>query len=532
MALNIIKYYLTRNRCYQSAQKRTAIGIQIHTIGCAQGTAQAVADYWNQSAISACVTYICDADIAGKVLQCLPEDYYTWADAGYGNRNLITIEVAESDFMKYSGSGASYKVTNNDKFIADIKRGYNTAVLLCADICKRHGWNPWTKLPSGLYLISSHDEGRIAGLSSAHVDPSHLWPKISKSMDSFRADVVAAMNGTVPEVETEIKWFRVRKSWTDVSSQLGAYESEKNAKDHCPFGYSVYDSTGKTVYTNDTVPVGGTQIAEFAGLSESVAANKALEMIHVSDTSGILWSVTTAQWILESGYGTTNLAKLSNNCFGMKTTLSNNTWPSVWDGVSSVTVPTQECYDGHTYVTINAAFRKYPDVQTSIRDHSAYLLGAKNGDKLRYAGLTSAKNYREAITIIKNGGYATDPKYIDKICNIIMRFGLDKYDGELLSGQVTPTPAPTPENPNPTPVVLKHKVYRVQLGLFENRQRANNLALTVNKRTGYSTSIEMYNNQYQPICGSFTSEANAKARVNTLRSKFGIVSLVKEIEIS
>ena len=43
-------------------------------------------------------------------------------------------------------------------------------------------------------------------------------------------------------------------------------------------------------------------------------------------TSGILASVTAAQACLESGYGSTELAKNANNLFGMKTTLSNNTW--------------------------------------------------------------------------------------------------------------------------------------------------------------------------------------------------------------
>ena len=56
MALNIIEYYLTHNRCYQRSVPRVPIGIQLHTIGTGQGTAKSVADYWNQSAVSACVT--------------------------------------------------------------------------------------------------------------------------------------------------------------------------------------------------------------------------------------------------------------------------------------------------------------------------------------------------------------------------------------------------------------------------------------------------------------------------------------------
>lgn len=192
MALNVIKNYLTKNRCYKSNAKRTPIGIQIHTIGAGQGTAASVAEYWNQSAVSACVTYCVDCDTAGKVLQFLPENVRSWADAGFGNNNLITIEICESDYIKYT-SGTSYKVLNDAKFKADILRGYNTAVLLCADICSRHGWNPTTKLANGLYLISSHDEGRRAGVSSAHVDPAHIWSAIGKTMDTFRADVKTAM---------------------------------------------------------------------------------------------------------------------------------------------------------------------------------------------------------------------------------------------------------------------------------------------------------------------------------------------------
>lgn len=192
MTLNIKKNYLTRNRCYQTGARCKKIGIQLHTIGTGQGTAQAVADYWNQGAVSACVHYVVDCDTPGKVLQLLPEDYRSWADAGYGNNNLITFEICESDYISYTG-GASYKVLNESKFKADIFRGYWTAVELCAKICEEHGWNPQEKLSSGLYLISSHYEGNLAGLSSNHGDPDHVWRRFGLTMDGFRKDVKKAM---------------------------------------------------------------------------------------------------------------------------------------------------------------------------------------------------------------------------------------------------------------------------------------------------------------------------------------------------
>lgn len=176
----------------------------------------------------------------------------------------------------------------------------------------------------------------------------------------------------------------------------------------------------------------GTQAAEFAGLSEAAAAAKILDLIKACDNSGILYSVTAAQMILESGYVTTDLARNANNVFGMKCTLSGNTWPgSTWDGKSKYTKQTAEqTASGSTYYK-EADFRKYPCIEDSIGDHAAYLLGAKNGDALRYAGLTDCKDYKSAITLIKQGGYATDTKYVSKICNIIERFGLDKYDSEV-----------------------------------------------------------------------------------------------------
>lgn len=144
--------------------------------------------------------------------------------------------------------------------------------------------------------------------------------------------------------------------------------------------------------------------------------------------SGVLASVTIAQGFLESGHGTEELALKAKNFFGMKCSLSGNTWKSVWDGKSKHTKKTKEqTKDGKEY-TVTAAFRKYPDMETSVRDHSLYLTGAKNGSKLRFTGLAEEKDPRKAITIIKNGGYATDTKYVDKVMSIINRYNLTQYD--------------------------------------------------------------------------------------------------------
>lgn len=174
----------------------------------------------------------------------------------------------------------------------------------------------------------------------------------------------------------------------------------------------------------------GTQAAVFAAMTEEQAVAKIGELCKADAAkSGILASVSAAQMILESGYGKTELAQQANNAFGMKCSLSGNTWDgSTWDGSSKYTKRTKEQKKDGTEYEITADFRKYSCLEDSVADHSAYLLGAMNDGALRYAGLAGEKDYREAVTIIKNGGYATDTKYIDKVCSIIEKWQLDKLD--------------------------------------------------------------------------------------------------------
>ena len=150
--------------------------------------------------------------------------------------------------------------------------------------------------------------------------------------------------------------------------------------------------------------------------------------------TGVLASVSMAQFILESSYGKSELAQNANNCFGMKSRLSGNTWSgSTWDG-SSYLKKTQEYTNGQ-YITVTASFRKYSCIEDSIADHSAYLLGAMNGSKKRYDGLKGMTDYRAAIQLIKDGGYATSPTYVNNLCNVIEKWNLTKYDCEYTENE-------------------------------------------------------------------------------------------------
>ncbi len=190
-------------------------------------------------------------------------------------------------------------------------------------------------------------------------------------------------------------------------------------------------------------PSSGTQASVFANLTEAQAAAKIGELCRNDmKTSGILASISAAQFILESGYGKRELAQKANNCFGMKTSLSGNTWSgSAWDGKSVYTKKTQEQNKDGSYVTITADFRKYTSVEKSVADHSAYLLGAKSGDKLRYAGLKGCTDYKKAAQLIKDGGYATSLTYVEKLCSIIEKWNLTQYDKQTAVTPASKFPA-------------------------------------------------------------------------------------------
>lgn len=53
---------------------------------------------------------------------------------------------------------------------------------------------------------------------------------------------------TYEAAEEPEHWYRIRKSWEDAASQIGAYKNFESAKANCPDGYAVFDWNGKFVY--------------------------------------------------------------------------------------------------------------------------------------------------------------------------------------------------------------------------------------------------------------------------------------------
>lgn len=216
--------------------------------------------------------------------------------------------------------------------------------------------------------------------------------------------------------------------------------------------------------------------------------------------NGVLASVSLAQFILESAYGKSELAQNANNCFGMKCSLSGNTWGgSAWDGASKYAKNTQEYVNGQ-YVTVTAEFRKYQSVEQSIADHSAYLLGAMNGSKKRYDGLKDCTDYRKAVQIIKDGGYATAPDYVGNICNIIEKWNLTRYD-------VQDAPAASTSGVR----------YKVQAGAYSKKENAVKQEKEL-KAAGFDTYMVKVGNLYKIQVGAYSKKENADAMLAKVKA--------------
>ena len=130
--------------------------------------------------------------------------------------------------------------------------------------------------------------------------------------------------------------------------------------------------------------------------------------------SGVAASLTTAQAILESAWGKSELTKTGNALFGIKATKD-------WKG-KTLTRKTTEYEDGKK-VQVEAEFRAYDTWEDSVKDHSAFLKKYK-----RYAKVIGETDYKEACNAVAAAGYASDPEYAKKLIELIETYELYNYD--------------------------------------------------------------------------------------------------------
>jgi len=147
---------------------------------------------------------------------------------------------------------------------------------------------------------------------------------------------------------------------------------------------------------------------------------------------GVPASVTIAQAIDESGWGTSQLAASDYNLFGIK-----GSGPA-----GSITFPTREFENGQ-WVTIDAQFRVYHNVSESISDHAELL--ATSG---YYTRAMADRAVPDAFANDLTGVYATDPEYGANLIALMRLYNLYRFDSATVShAQAAPSHNPAAHAP-------------------------------------------------------------------------------------
>jgi len=255
--MNLNKLIFTENACYKAGRKITIKGIMVHSTGANNPWLKRYVgpddgklgknqynNHWNtyhpggrEVCVHGFIGKLADGTVA--TYQTLPWDHRGWHAGGSANNTHIGFEICEDDLT----DGAYFA------------KVYKEAVELCAYLCKQYGLTEKN--------IICHSEGYKQGVASNHGDVMHWFPKHGKSMDTFRAEVKVLLAAdskkdepteeetptvTYPEKLTS-GYYRVRKTWKDSKSQVGAYRILKNAK------AAADKNPGTYVFTNDGVAI-------------------------------------------------------------------------------------------------------------------------------------------------------------------------------------------------------------------------------------------------------------------------------------
>lgn len=203
----------------------------------------------NQIGLNAWIGKLADGTVT--TIQTMPWNYRPWGCAsgskGSCNDGWIQFEICEDGL-------------NNRTYFEKV---YKEACELTAYLCKEFNLDPngtvnynGVKVP----VILCHADANKLGLGSNHGDVYHWFNNFGKDMTTVRKDVSELLNSnkqsstpaSSSKIETENKiLYRVRKTWEDSKSQIGAYSDLKNAKEACDKagkGYEVYNEKGVAIY--------------------------------------------------------------------------------------------------------------------------------------------------------------------------------------------------------------------------------------------------------------------------------------------
>jgi hypothetical protein len=216
------------------------IGVTIHNtdwISVASGTTPA--EQYTRATVNGNmndvrVHYYVDNTCAWQNLPLTLSGWHAADGSGNGNRRTIAIECIMSSAYNSKDQKSE---DNAEKLAAALLKKYNLSI----DHLYTH--THWLNVRDG-------KSGSVDYLNTAR-NPYKMCPLyILPHWSAFKSKVQSYMkSGTsVSTNQTRKQLYRVRKSWSDAKSQIGAFASLDNAKKACKSIYFVFDSNGNVVY--------------------------------------------------------------------------------------------------------------------------------------------------------------------------------------------------------------------------------------------------------------------------------------------
>ncbi|WP_462367689.1 N-acetylmuramoyl-L-alanine amidase [Ruminococcus callidus] len=172
--------------------------------------------------------------------QNLPLNLSGWHAAdgsGNGNRRTIAIECIMS-----SAYNATDKKSEDNcaRLAAALLKKYNLGI----DHLYTH--THWLNVRDGKsgsvdFLNTARNSYKMCPL---YILPH--WAEFKKKVQGYMN--AGSATAPTPSAPVAKQLYRVRKSWFDAKSQIGAFSSLENARRACKVGYAVFDNSGKQVY--------------------------------------------------------------------------------------------------------------------------------------------------------------------------------------------------------------------------------------------------------------------------------------------
>lgn len=171
------------------------------------------------------------------------------------------LPLSLSGWHAADGSGNGNSKTIAIEVIGDSAKAEANAVKLTAYLLKQYGLNADSNLFTHTHWLNVMDgkSGNIDYLNTADnsrkMCPIYIlphWSTFKNNVKNALGTSSSTSSSSTSSSTSTSELYRIRKTWADSSSQIGAYSSLENAEKACKTGYSVFDSKGNIVYTPST----------------------------------------------------------------------------------------------------------------------------------------------------------------------------------------------------------------------------------------------------------------------------------------